>query len=251
MHYENIREEELKNKVAQDYFWRYDCSKIIGNVDFCVSFFQGKDELYEHESLLWAEAKKGISDIYKSIVQLILTIGKARTFDKNLPPSFLGAFDTEKIAFIPYNEIHDIFYQSDFNWNVAPSNYETKEFQLVYDKVRNIIDSNVLLFRFVKDDKELNRFIKDNFIVGKFGLTKIRIDKNNFVAVYNKWLAAVKSTIAVNWDAAKKKGIIDGDFYLADLLSEENFSLKEKLYVFLRKDHYTITSSKFVILAKS
>lgn len=154
MHYENIREEELKNKVGQDYFWRYDYSKIIGNVDFCVTFFQGKDQLFETESLLWAEAKKGISDIYKSIVQLILTIGKARTFDKNLPPSFLGAFDAEKIAFIPYNEIHDIFYQTDFNWNVAPSNYETKEFQLVYEKVRNIIDSNVLLFHFGKDEKD-------------------------------------------------------------------------------------------------
>ncbi|MET4080408.1 hypothetical protein ABIB40_000348 [Pedobacter sp. UYP30] len=29
MKYQNIREEELKNKIAQDYFWLYDCSKII------------------------------------------------------------------------------------------------------------------------------------------------------------------------------------------------------------------------------
>ena len=27
--------EELKNKVAKDYFWLYDCTKIIGNLDFC------------------------------------------------------------------------------------------------------------------------------------------------------------------------------------------------------------------------
>ncbi|OQX98532.1 MAG: hypothetical protein B6I24_04920, partial [Bacteroidetes bacterium 4572_128] len=84
-----------------------------------------KNESLEQESLLWAEAKKGKSDIYKSFVQLILTIGKSRTFDKNLPPSYLGAFDAEKIAFIPYNDIHEIFYLNDFNWNVTPSNHKT------------------------------------------------------------------------------------------------------------------------------
>ena len=136
MRYSNIREEELKNKVAQDYFWIYDCTKIVGNVDFCVCMHQSQKELFEQESLLWAEAKKGSSDIYNSIVQLILTIGKARTFDKYLPPPMLGAIDGEKIAFIPYNDIHDIFYQNDFNWNVTPSDYETKEFKFVNEKVR-------------------------------------------------------------------------------------------------------------------
>ena len=87
MKYTNIREEELKNKVAQDYFWLYDCTKIIGSVDFCVCMHQTVQELSDLESLLWAEAKKGSSDIYKSFVQLILTIGKARTFDNYLPPA--------------------------------------------------------------------------------------------------------------------------------------------------------------------
>jgi len=240
MKYQNIREEELKNKIAQDYFWHYDCSKIIGNVDFCVSMFQSKLELFEQESLLWAEAKAGKSDIYKSITQLILTIGKARTFDKVLPPAMLGAFDAEKIAFIPYNDIHSIFYINDFNWNVTPSNYDTKEFSLILDKVTQIITTNSLLFYFEKDDKELNKFIKDNFVTGKFGLTKIRIDKNNFMVIYNKWLQTVKPTIAVNWEIAKKNGVIDGDFYLADLLSYENETLKEKLFVLLKKDHYEL-----------
>ena len=240
MKYSNIREEELKNKIAQDYFWIYDCSKIIGNVDFCVCMYQSQKELFEQESLLWAEAKRGSSDIYKSIVQLILTIGKARTFDKYLPPPMLGAFDGEKIAFIPYNEIHDIFYQSDFNWNVTPSNYEAKEFKIVYEKVKTIIDSKTLLFNFLNDDRELKKFIKSNFVVGKFGLTKTKIDKNNFMVIYNKWLQAVKPTIAVNWDVAKKKGVIDGDFYLADLLSSENNTLKDKLFVILRAAKYEL-----------
>jgi predicted RNA methylase len=240
MKYENIREEELKNKVAQDYFWIYDCTKIIGNVDFCVSIHQTEKGLFEQESLLWAEAKKGSSDIIKSIVQLILTIGKARTFDKSLPPAMLGAFDAEKIAFIAYNDIQDVFYQNDFNWNVAPSNHETKEFQTVYNKVKTGIDLKTLLFYYDRDDKELKRFIKQNFVVGKFGFNKVKIDKNNFVVIYNKWLEVVKPTILVNWEIAKKSGIIDGDFYLADLLSIENETLKEKLYVLLKKDHYEL-----------
>jgi hypothetical protein len=240
MKYQNIREEELKNKVAQDYFWLYDCTKIIGNVDFCVCMYQSQKELFEQESLLWAEAKKGSSDIYYSLTQLILTIGKARTFDKYLPPAMLGAFDGEKIAFIPYNDIHEVFYINDFNWNVTPSNYATKEFKLIYEKVKAVIDRKALLFNFLNDDRELKQFIRRNFIVGKFGLTKTRIDKNNFMVIYNKWLQNVKPTIAVNWDAAKKSGIIDGDFYLADLLSQENNTLKEKLFVLLRHDHYEL-----------
>ncbi len=240
MKYNNIREEELKNKVAQDYFGIYDCTRIIGNVDFCVCMYQNQKELFEQESLLWAEAKTGSSDIYKSIVQLILTIGKARTFDNNLPPAMLGAFDGEKIAFIPYSDIRDFFYINDFNWKVTPSDYSSKEFNLIHEKVKTVIDNKALLFNFLNDDQELKKFIKNNFIVGKLGFTKIKIDKNNFMVIYNKWLQVVKPTIAINWDIAKKTGIIDGDFYLADLLSHENNTLKEKLFVLLRKDHYEL-----------
>jgi hypothetical protein len=241
MKYAKMREEELKNKVGNDYFKGYDCTKIIGNVDFCVCPLHPHGDFFAHdESLLWAEAKQGSSDIYNSIVQLILTIGKARTFDKFLPPPMLGAFDGEKIAFIPYSEIHEVFYQNDFNWNVTPSDYSTKEFKQVHAKVKGAIDSGALLFHFEKDEKELKKFIKNNFIVGKHELTKTRIDKNNFMVIYNKWLQAVKPTIAVNWDFAKKTGIIDGDFYLADLLSSENQTIKEKLFVLLKRDHYEL-----------
>jgi len=233
-----IREEELKNKIAEYYFWIYDNTKIIGNIDFCVSMH--KNESLEQESLLWAEAKKGKSDIYKSFVQLILTIGKSRTFDKYLPPSYLGAFDAEKIAFIPYNDIHEIFYLNDFNWNVTPSNHKSKEFKLLYEKVKNILEKNTLIFYYEKDEKELKKFIKNNFVIGKFGITKTQIDKNNFMVIYNKWLETVKSSIAVNWNIAKNIGIIDGDFYLADLLTRENETIKEKLFVLLKKNKYEL-----------
>jgi len=244
MSYGNIREEELKNKVAQDYFNVFDCTKIIGYIDFCVSLHtpnKKQNQLFETESLLWAEAKQGNkADIYESFVQIILTVGKARTFDKQMPPAYIGAFDAEKIAFISYNEIHDIFYQNDFNWSVAPSNHDTKEFKQVYAKVKTIIENNSLLFYFDKDNKDLHEFIKSNFIIGKSGTTKIQIDKNNFIIIYNKWLTDVKPSIIMNWDLGKKRGIIDVDFYLADLLSKDNKSLKEKLYVNLNNDIYEL-----------
>lgn len=241
MKYRNMREEEIKNRIAEDYFYLFDTNKIIGNIDFCVAIHQKGDQLFEQPSLLWAEAKKDAADPYKSLTQLILTIGKARTFDKFLPPPMLAAFDAEKIAFILYSEVSDIFYINDFNWNVAPSNYETREFKLIFDKVKSIIDEKSLIFNYERDNKELVKFIKANLQDRiNFAITKNQIDKNNFMVVYNKWLIEVKPTIALNWEIAKKNGLIDGDFYLADLLSQENLTLKDKLYVLLRVDHYEL-----------
>ena len=237
--YGNIQEEELKNKVARDYFADYDSTQIIGKIDFCIAVPQDGSELFETESLLWAEAKTSTKkDIYESFVQLILTIGRARTFDSYLPLAFLGAFDAEKIAFLPYTNIIDVFYQNDFNWNVTPSDHETKEFKQLYKQVKADIEREVLLYHFGTDDKELHKFIRSNFIVGKSRLSKIRINKNNFTHIYLKWAKEVKPTIAVDWQTAKKEGLVDADFYLADILSEHNISLREKLFVLLRNDRY-------------
>ena len=95
-----------------------------------------------------------------------------------------------------------------------------------------------------KDDKELQKFIKVNFLPSKLGLTKTKIDKNNFMVIYSKWLQAVKPTIAVNWAVAKKSGIIDGDFYLADLLSNKNDSFKLDLSVLLKNNYYKLSEKK-------
>lgn len=113
MKYQNIREEEIKNKVGQDFFSNFDTTKIIGSIDFCVSVRpkdNKQEQLFETHSLLWAEAKKGDFDVYAMFAQLILTIGKDRTFDKFLPPAFLGAFDGKKIAFIPYNKYYSRYF---------------------------------------------------------------------------------------------------------------------------------------------
>jgi len=242
MKYLKIQEEELKNKVAQDFFDKFDCTEIIEKIDFIVKS-AGKAERY----FLWAEAKADSTDVCAMLTQLVLTIGKARTFDKLTPPPFLGCFDREKIAFVPYHAIQEIFYQNDFNWKVAPSNKTTREFKQVYALINNILfrepptmSAQPLVFDFDKDENELKHFIHDNFIVGKSETTKVPIDKNNFVTIYIKWLETVKPTIQIDWDKAKKNGIIDGDFYLADLLSFENKTLKEKLYVLLKSDHYVL-----------
>ena len=239
----SLREEELKNKVAEDWFAGFDATEIIGNIDFSVALPtpKGQQSLFETEYLLWAESKKGNKcDINESFVQLIITIGKARTFDHNLPPAFLGAFDAEKIAFIPYHTIVDIFYLNDFNWNVTPSDHTTKEFKMVYEKVEGILTSETLIYKFDADAKLLKQFISKNFVLGKTSLSKVRINKNNFVSIYQKWYTEVRDTIDVNWEESRKIGIIAADFYLADILSEHNVSLKEKLFALLKNDHYEL-----------
>ncbi|CCG57173.1 hypothetical protein WESB_1708 [Brachyspira pilosicoli WesB] len=235
-----IREEELKNKVARDYFYSFDNTQIIEEIDFSIAPKKEADKK-DTEYFLWAEAKKGNkNDIYESFVQLILTIGKKRVFDKHLPPPFLGAFDAEKIAFIQYYKVLDVFNQNDFNWNVTPSDHNTKEFKQLYDLVENTLKNESYIYKFDDDERELKEFIRVNFTAGKNSLSKVQIDKNNFVNIYSKWLNAVKGSISVDWDRAKSFGIIDADFYLADLLSENNLTLKEKLYVILKTDHYEL-----------
>ncbi|MDR1416029.1 MAG: hypothetical protein LBJ57_01260 [Prevotellaceae bacterium] len=245
MKYKNIPEEEIKNKVTHDFFQKFDCTKILGKIDFAVKIRRPANAIdFGDEYFLWAEAKQKPADILTMLAQLVLTIGKARTFDDLLPPPFLGCYDSEKIAFVPYSEIQDIFYQNDFNWNVTPSNTETKEFRQVYAQVKKIIENDIpcetYIFDFERNEKELKRFIRANFIAGKSDTAKIKIDKNNFIIIYNKWLETVKPTISVSWEIAKQSGIIDGDFYLADLLSAENQTLKEKLFVLLKSNFYEI-----------
>ncbi|WPC23617.1 hypothetical protein N4239_11800 [Brachyspira hyodysenteriae] len=233
----NLREEELKNKIALDFFSDFDNTQIINEIDFSISkAHTAPNDIY----MLWAEAKKGKSDIYKSFVQLILTIGKKRIYDKKLPPKFLGAFDSEKIAFIEYYKIMHIFSKNDFNWNITPSDYHTKEFKELYNLAEEILKDESLLYYFDEDEEDIKKFIKDNFNTDKNSLNKIQIDKNNFVNIYYKWLERVKPFINADWEKIKKTGIIDADFYLADLLSENNLTLKDKLFVLLKNNYYEL-----------
>jgi hypothetical protein len=251
MKYQNIREEELKNKVGQEYFLDYDSTKIVGNIDFTVVpkiKDRNQKKMFDDHSLLWAEAKTGNFDVISMFAQLILTIGKERTFDKNLPPAFLGVFDFKKIAYVPYEKIQHLFFKNDFNWKVTPSNHETKEFKEIHLLIQTILKSDKYEYEFGKDDKELKFFIKNN-IAKATESGKINIDKNNFVPIYLRWLDVIKPLINFDFSEGKKQNILDHDFYFADLFvddhdtvsSNDDTSLNDELFVVFKTGHYEIS----------
>ena len=245
MKYKKIREEELKNKVGAEWFKQFDTTEILGNIDFTV--FPKQDNLFGRTPLLWAEAKTGNYDVPKMFVQLILTIGKARTFDKTMPPAFLGAFDFKKIAFVPYISIQDIFYLNDFNWNVTPSNHETKEFKLIKERIESTLKEKTYVFDYEKDPKLLISFIKNN-VAKSSTKSKIKIDKNNFIPIYLRWLEYIKPIIDVNWEELNKENILDSDFYLADLFVDDkgtqdiddDLTIRYNLFVVFQNQGYKI-----------
>ena len=241
-HFLKLREEPLKNAIQEEFFdgFRY---TQLGNIDFVIAEKRtdNRGNLFGLFSFLWAEAKKGNKcDIYESFVQLILTIGKKKTFEKELPPRFIGALDAEKIAFIEYNDIQGVFYQNDFNWNVTPSDHNTKEFKQLYENCQKLLEKNTFLFNFGQQEKELREFIRKNFKASAEETAKIAVTKNNFTFVFRKWTDKVMPTIGIRWDEAKKVGILSADFFLADLISRDDESIKDNLYVVLRKTKYEL-----------
>ncbi len=238
-----LREEEIKNKVAADVFGAYDCTRIFGAIDFCVAARVEGPTLWETESLLWAEAKAGVrADLAPLFAQLVLTVGREKTHEKHSPPPFLGAFDCEKIAFLPYHAVVDFFAVNDFDWTVTPSDPRTREFNLLLDRIRPLLAAQGVVFRF-DEARELAAFLRKNLRTGPGATDGLPVTRNNFVFVWNRWREAVMPTIAVDWAAAKRRGILDADFFLADLLSKDNSTLVEKLYVVLRGNHYELDRS--------
>ena len=236
-----ITEKSLILKVAQDFFSDFDTTDDTSNIDFMVADLNA--EGLKKEYYFWAEAKRGNkADIYASIVQLILTIGKAEMKQRTLlPPHYFGAFDADKIAFLPNHKISSVFSQNDFNWNVTPSDHETKEFKQIYEIAKDILEKESLIFYFDKNKAQLKEFIKNNFIRGNANIYKIQITKNNFKNVYYDWLETVKPTISVNWEEEKPE-ILDTDFYIADLLSRNNNTeeIRENIRILLKGDYYKV-----------
>ena len=249
MEWASLLEEELKIRVGETFFADYDTAGRMGRVDFAVhpkdamegfqSLF-GPDKEGPTEYFLWAEAKSGTKqNIYDSLVQLILTIGRERINEKK-STLFLGAFDAEKIAFIPYSKIEDVFVLNDFDWTVQASDHKTKEFGLLHNLIGEQLEDGSLLFHYSDDETELRDFIRKNFRFGGVNESTVQVNRNNFTHVFRRWLEVVKPTIAIDWDRVQKRGIISADFFLADLLSRDNATLREKLFVLLEHDHYTL-----------
>jgi hypothetical protein len=245
--YSSIQKEEtLKAQVFRDFFSKskYAYEPDTGNIDFIVTDAKLQDGIFKHH-YLWAEAKKGVQDVPTMLTQLVLTIKK--TYDKGdqLPPPFIGCFDTKKIAFVPFHDILPIFHESDFNWNITPSNHETEDFQKAKKKIAKLILKNLAIYHFNDDKNEIITFINNSLVPGVLS-AKNQITKNNFVHIYNKWVKEVKPFINIpkdEWREKKKAGILDCDFYRADMMSSEGNTITEKLKIILEKDNYKLKES--------
>lgn len=91
-----IQEAELISKVKRDFFNKkeFDSTRMFGEIDFCISY--KSDTLFSSINFLWAEAKRGKADLIEAFIQLIITIGREKTFANEQPLIFLGAFNAQK-----------------------------------------------------------------------------------------------------------------------------------------------------------
>jgi hypothetical protein len=233
------KEETFKAAVFRDFFIssKYAYEPNIGNIDFIVTEAKTLKGNIWKSHYLWAESKKGIAEIYSMLTQLVLTVKKTYEKGEHLPPPYIACFDTAKIAFVPFHDILPIFNDNDVNWNVTPSNHTTDDFLKTKKKVEKLSKKNIVIFNFETDKQEIVNFINKNLVTGNI-TEKFQINKINFVIIYTKWLDKVKKSIAIDWTLVKKSGIIDGDFFLADLLSKDNYTLKDKLFVVLMSNQY-------------
>jgi hypothetical protein len=225
-------EHDLRLKVRDAFFGDYSVDVEDERVDFLVYFERTG---FFTETFLWAESKDKPTDAIEMFAQLLLTI-KKKVDSGEMPPKYLGVFDREKIAFVEYHNALTIFALNDFNWNERPSSVSKKTINQVAKYLENIVE-----YRYDSNLAEIVQFIRTNFALGKVGTTKAQINKNNFVAVYNKWAKEVLPSIGLSgelWKKLKSGGVGNGDFYIADLLSKDNKTIIEKLNIVLRETYY-------------
>ncbi|MDR0638230.1 MAG: hypothetical protein LBG27_04890 [Spirochaetaceae bacterium] len=240
------KEETLKSLVHEDYFPQFGYEPNIDNIDFVITDKKARDDLFSDgpgssRHYLWAEAKKGIYDVYDMFTQLILTCKKTYEKGEHLAPPWLGCFDEARISFVSFHDILPIFIETDFNWNTTPSNHETADFKKARKKVEDLIGAKVLIYNFESDDEDIKEFIKTHFTTGGTVSTKAPITKDNFVQVFIKWVKEVKPSIDITkeeWADFNRKGIPDYDFYRADVLSEGGNTITDRLKIVLENDNY-------------
>ena len=248
--YKNIKSEhQLRALVFDDYFKRKDISweQEITKIDFVITDTKSRKEgdTGAKKHYVWMETKNKVTDQYIMLTQLLLTI--KNPYDKNeyIVPNYVGCFDTEKIIFVPMKLFQNILHDNDINWKTTPSD-KTKDnnFFKIINKLKEVLFNNndVKIFTYGNNDEELKDFIDKNIYKG---ITEniIEIKGHNFDRVYLKWLEKVKPSIVIDWEEAKKI-VLEGDFFLADLLSRDDVSIKEGLSIVLQHDHYKLTKLK-------
>ncbi|GAA9940361.1 hypothetical protein VN0880_14050 [Helicobacter pylori] len=235
--FSSLNEETLKSQIKAEFFKDKKFLYSGDKIDFMLS--------YKHRSnailpILWGEAKKGnFDDLDKAFTQLLLTIGKHRLYNHHTPP-YLCAFDAFRMEFIAFDDtITNFFYESGINFSITPSNHNTEGFKHALNAFKAMSKSHKFVFDFKTQSQECKEFIKNNLNSSHL-LNKIPIDKNNFFTIYQKWLESVKPTIDIDWKMAKTKGILDADYYLADLLSDGDKTIVEKLQTILSSNYYKL-----------
>ncbi|GAA7029030.1 hypothetical protein Kyoto30A_13760 [Helicobacter pylori] len=234
--FSSLNEETLKIQIKAEFFkdkkFLYNGDKI----DFMLSYKHSNATL----PILWGEAKRGnFDDLDKAFTQLLLTIGKHRLYTHHTPP-YLCAFDAFRMEFIAFDDvITSFFYKSDIDFSITPSNHNTDGFKHALEAFKAMSKSHKFVFNFKTQSQECKEFIENNLNSSHL-LNKIPIDKNNFFTIYQKWFEAVKPTIDIDWEVAKTKGILDADCYLADLLSDGDKTIIEKLQTILSSSYYKL-----------
>ncbi|GAA6970909.1 hypothetical protein AOH369_14900 [Helicobacter pylori] len=234
--FSSLNEEPLKNHIKAEFFKDKKFLYSGDKIDFILS--------YKHPNailpILWGEAKRGnFDDLDKAFTQLLLTIGKHKLYTHHTPP-YLCAFDAFRMEFIAFDDaITSFFYQSGIDFSITPSNHNTEGFKHALDAFKAMSKSHKFVFDFKTQSQECKEFIEKNLNSSHL-LNKIPIDKNNFFTIYQKWFEAVKPTIDIDWEVAKTKDILDADYYLADLLSDGDKTIIEKLQTILSSSYYKL-----------
>ncbi len=224
---------DLRNQVAKAFFNNFNTVIENNRVDFLVS--SDKQQLYKQD-FLWAESKLGNIPIETMFAQLLLTIKPLLTSGEIFPPKYLGVFNKEVFSFIEYYNVQEIFALNDLNWTERPSGVSQKTVNTITPFL-----SKKIVFQYDTDADELKKFVAKNFVPENTRTIKLQVTKNNFIAVYNKWLKDVYPCISkANEEARTKAGIVPCDFFLADLISKDDKTIAEGLKIVLNQTRYEI-----------
>ncbi|MCL2494884.1 MAG: hypothetical protein FWE98_04415 [Oscillospiraceae bacterium] len=237
-------EEAHKASVRDTYFPRYDY--VPGRIDFVLTT---RTSPVRH--LLWGEAKRGVQDVHEMLTQLLLTVKPVYDAGETVPPNWLCVFDKEKFAAVRFHDVLGLLIANDVDWTTRPSNHTADGFIRLMKMVREQV-ADIRLFRFGDQDAALKDFAK-SLADAKSDFGGFEVNCNNFVHIFNTWLKTVRPTIALDdlvWEAFKKEGLLDGDFFLADLFSKEGLTvdLAQTLKIVLKHHKYRIAKQVDLLL---
>ena len=190
---------------------------------------------------IYFEAKVANTDIYRMLAQLVLTI--YRDQEKLELPEYIGGFDKYKCGIIEFDNLwQNLTTYNDINWNQTPSAVDDKTINIV----KHFAHNDLKLYTFGIDDKELKSVLHkiQNGRGLRGQLLQKKVNANNFVSIFMKWSKDLAKNITdIDSEYNKKVGIIPGDFYLADLLSENNQSIPDLEKLKILRDGNTYKSN--------